>query len=100
MATYTAVVSTVQTLAGSAVDTVTLTGGHRIVEVLNQAASATLYTSWDVAATPADPAVDLDGVIVVPAGGSVLVNTGAASGDRVVKVAGNGQAYAVRGTHS
>jgi hypothetical protein len=96
MALYTVTRSKHATLAGTAIDTVTVTGSSKMVDVINRSGTTDLTVVAANGSTPANPTALADNTEVVPVGGKVTFINGA--GDFVCKILGNGNAYSVVGS--
>lgn len=96
MAVYEVITSKHATLAGTTVDTVTVTGPSSSVDVMNRAGSGYLTVVAANGSTPVDPTALADNTEIVPVGGKVTFKNGA--GNFVVKILGNGNEYSVVGS--
>jgi hypothetical protein len=79
------------TLSGTTVDTVTVTGAHEEIEVLNRSGAADLYVTTDGSV----PVAGADNTDIVPVGTSLVLRASAGEGGTVVQILGNGNAYSV-----
>lgn len=96
VATSTAASAKHATLTADTVDTVTITDPHEVVEILNRG-SGTIYAV--VAAegiTPADPTVEGDNLVAVPAGMVVAVESPGNRGSTVKLISATADAYSVQ----
>ena len=90
------------TLAGTTVDTVTLSGTATVITVINRAAAggADMWVTFSTTSTvPADPVAEADETYWIPAGGGFKTFTDPGGGC-IIKVLGNGNAYSVEGDWS